>query len=94
VDEEVTLLFVPPGEGSEEAEDLRLLPANMVDLELAEAVREEVILSQSPFALCKPDCRGLCPRCGRNLNEESCQCSTEEPDPRWDPLRGLNKKRE
>jgi uncharacterized protein len=94
VEEEVTLLFVPPGEAAEEDEGVRLLPADMVELDLAEAIREEVILSQWPFALCRPDCRGLCPRCGTNLNEEICQCSSEELDPRWDALRALNEERE
>jgi len=65
-----------------------------VELELGTAIREEMVLSQSPFALCAPDCRGLCPRCGVNLNEETCQCISEEQDPRWDALRALNEERE
>jgi len=94
VEEEVTLLFVPPGEGGEEEEEARLLPQGTGDLELGAAIREEVILALWPFALCKPDCRGLCPRCGVNLNEETCQCSSEELDPRWDALRALNEERD
>jgi uncharacterized protein len=38
--------------------------------------------------LCRPDCRGLCPTCGQNLNEEPCSCQPE-PDPRWSVLQGL-----
>jgi len=94
VEEELTLLFVPPGEMAEEDEEVRILPDDMMELDLGAAVREEVILSQSSFALCRPDCRGLCPRCGVNLNEETCQCLIEEPDPRWDALRALNKERD
>lgn len=94
VEEELTLLFVPSGEGEEEDEDARILPERGTDLELGAAIREEVILALWPFALCKPDCRGLCPRCGANLNEETCQCSSEELDPRWDALRALNEERD
>ena len=94
VEQELTLLFVPPGEGGEEDGDVRLLPDGGVDLDLGEPIREEMILSVWPFALCRPDCQGLCPRCGANLNEETCQCSSEELDPRWDALRALKKERD
>jgi len=94
VEEELALLFVPPGEITEEDEEVRLLPVGMVELDLREAIREEVILTQRPFALCRHECRGLCPRCGANLNEEICRCSSEELDPRWDALRALNEERD
>jgi len=94
VAEELTLLFVPPGEANDEDGEERLLPEGKGELELGEAIREEVILTLWPFALCKPDCRGFCPRCGVNLNEETCQCSSEELDPRWDALRALNEERD
>jgi len=95
VEEELELLFVPMDESEEvDEENVRPLPEGTGDLDLAEAIREEVILSQSPLALCKPDCRGLCPRCGANLNETSCQCSRDEPDPRWNALRALNQERD
>ena len=39
--------------------------------------------------LCREDCKGLCPKCGRNLNEGPCGCDLHEEDPRWDALKGL-----
>jgi uncharacterized protein len=39
--------------------------------------------------LCKEDCRGLCPKCGRNRNTNSCDCVEEAIDPRWEGLKGL-----
>ena len=39
--------------------------------------------------LCKEDCRGLCPKCGKNLNEGECGCVTKEIDPRMAPLQKL-----
>lgn len=37
-------------------------------------IREEIILDYPLNPLCKPDCKGLCPQCGQNLNEGSCCC--------------------
>jgi uncharacterized protein len=95
VDEGVDILFTSMDE-SEELEDdgSRPLPAGAMELDLAGAVREELVLSVSTFAVCAPDCRGLCPGCGMNLNRERCVCSAEAQDPRWDVLRALNKERE
>ena len=42
------------------------------------------ILTQLPLRhLCRPDCKGLCPHCGANLNEGPCDCENTEIDPRW-----------
>jgi len=97
LDEEVTLVWVPGDELSRSASedesvgegDLRVLDLTLNELDLAEAVREELILSAPRFVLCREDCRGLCPRCGINRNDETCECTLEEPDPRWDALRAL-----
>jgi len=92
VDEELDLFFAPIDDSGEER--VRPLPESAMELELADAIREEVVLSQSGLALCKDDCAGLCPQCGTNLNQKSCECSVEEADPRWDALRALNEERE
>ena len=95
VDEELDLLFTPvDGAADPDGEGVRPLPQGNDELALADAIREEVILSQSLLALCAPDCEGLCARCGKNLNEGRCECSQEESDPRWDTLRALNEERE
>ncbi len=52
-------------------------------------VREALILSVPIKPLCRPDCRGLCPTCGENLNVSSCSCSHRADDPRWAVLRPL-----
>lgn len=96
LEEELSLLFVPPGEDrGDGGEDFpRILSRDAKELELAPVIREELILSDRPYVLCREDCRGICPICGLNLNEESCQCSTEELDPRWDALRALKDERD
>jgi uncharacterized protein len=55
---------------------------------LEDVVREQVLLSLPARTLCKEDCKGLCPRCGQNLNLESCGCNPIA-DPRWNALAGL-----
>lgn len=57
-------------------------------LELGPVLREELLLGLPQFVECRPDCRGLCPRCGRNLNEGPCGCPPAA-DSRWDALRAL-----
>jgi uncharacterized protein len=69
--------------------EIRPMEVEATDLDLGEAVREELILAADPFVLCDPDCAGLCPRCGIDRNQETCDCVLEEADPRWDALRSL-----
>ena len=56
---------------------------------LEDAVREQVLLSLPDRSLCREDCRGLCPRCGGNLNETACTCEETSVDPRWAALQGF-----
>jgi uncharacterized protein len=61
-------------------------------LELAEIVREQLLLAVPIKTVCNDACKGLCPHCGRNLNTGECECSQAAGDPRWDALRGLKDK--
>jgi uncharacterized protein len=58
-------------------------------LDVAETVREQILLSLPEQVLCSVECRGLCAICGANRNFTNCNCSDEEPDPRWSALRNL-----
>jgi uncharacterized protein len=58
-------------------------------VDLQPIIREEGILAVPIQALCSPDCKGLCPVCGQNLNEETCKCAVEHIDPRLSALREL-----
>ena len=53
---------------------------------------EEFSLALPVKPLCRPDCRGLCPECGKNLNEGACGCSRDSGDPRLAALRQLKVK--
>ncbi|MCR4336908.1 MAG: DUF177 domain-containing protein [Candidatus Omnitrophica bacterium] len=47
-------------------------------IELGDDIRQEMIMMLSSVVLCKQDCRGLCPHCGVNLNNEKCMCHKKE----------------
>ncbi|MGD2144540.1 MAG: DUF177 domain-containing protein [Anaerolineae bacterium] len=59
------------------------------ELDLAPLVRELAWLGIPMKHLCDPECEGLCPHCGVNLNRESCRCKEIHVDPRLAPLREL-----
>jgi uncharacterized protein len=94
---EPTLVFMSResdlgGDDEEELEEddgLRLYDENALEIDLGEVVREELILAVPAWPLCHPDCRGLCPVCGADLNETTCTCTREEVDSRWAALRAL-----
>jgi uncharacterized protein len=89
-DEEVTLVFSADAAEEDSGEgDAYAFDPSRGELDLSEAVRAEVILAVNPYVVCDPECRGLCPRCGANLNEGACGCTAEEVDPRWGALRAL-----
>jgi len=88
IDEEVTWLFrAGISEVEAEAEEVYALPPKGRELDLLPAVWEQVALAVPEFALCVPDCRGLCPRCGADLNQGACGCVGQETDDRWAALR-------
>ncbi|MBI2849974.1 MAG: DUF177 domain-containing protein [Chloroflexi bacterium] len=58
-------------------------------LDLTEAVRQYALLTIPMKPLCHPDCAGLCPTCGANLNQAQCSCPPQPPDSRWAALREL-----
>ena len=62
-------------------------------IDLSQMIVEQIVLALPMKPLCKPDCRGLCALCGANRNVASCECAPEETDPRWAPLKTLQKSR-
>jgi uncharacterized protein len=90
VDEHVDLLFAPPAEGEDDADDGEVYPLPRGDeLDLTDAVREHVVLAAPEFALCREECRGLCPTCGTDLNQGACDCVPEAAPTAWDALKNV-----
>ena len=61
---------------------------------LEDVLREQILLALPLKAICREDCKGLCPHCGRNLNLEQCACAEPLDDPRWSALKQIREKLE
>ena len=59
------------------------------ELDLQELIREQILLSVEMKPLCREDCRGICPKCGIDLNSGVCTCVQKEIDPRLEVLKKL-----
>ena len=73
---------------NEENEDEWVFPLIEDSADLEDIVRTVFVLNMDSKLLCKPDCKGICGGCGRNLNHEDCSCQ-KELDPRFAALRQL-----
>ena len=69
-----------PGSDEEVAEDLHVVTEDLIDLK--PYVEEAVWMSIPYIPLCSESCKGLCPDCGTNRNEQECGCRQEKIDPR------------
>ena len=89
------LIFRPAAADAEASERSITAPETEIgyylkdSLLLEDVLREQVLLSLPVRTLCKPDCKGLCPRCGANRNSQPCTCDVGPSDPRWEALAGL-----
>lgn len=70
--------------GSEPNPDIVMLQGDTLDLD--ELVYDAVVMHLPSKLLCREDCEGLCPSCGKNLNHGDCGCDTRTTDPRFDIL--------
>ena len=59
---------------------------------LEDVVREQVLLAVPLKTICREECKGLCPHCGKNLNQEQCSCEEPLGDPRWNALKEIRSK--
>ena len=73
---------------NEDSEDEWVFPLEADSADLEDIVRTVFVLNMDSKLLCKPDCQGICSRCGKNLNDGPCGCQ-KELDPRFAALRQL-----
>jgi uncharacterized protein len=59
-------------------------------IDLTPNMREDIIIALPLKPLCSDACRGICPTCGKDLNEGSCSCKPQKGDMRWDILDGMD----
>ena len=90
VADDAHLIFAEAGaEGVEDDPDVFVLDDRSPELDLRPAIREQWLLNVPGYALCRDDCKGLCPTCGTELNLGACDCASTAADPRWATLHKL-----
>lgn len=72
------------------ASDMKVDALDGSEIDIAEIAREQILLDLPQQFFCGEDCKGLCEKCGMNLNVKDCDCENEEIDPRWAALKNLN----
>ncbi len=87
----VYLLGNNPDE-KEESIDVVYLPFDASEIVLDNDIRDFALLAIPMKKLCKENCKGLCPECGKNLNDGSCSCKRQDNDLRWLPLKEFKNK--
>ena len=85
--------FIPQTAAASETDNVELLTEDMGlaayegdSLDVDELVREQILLALPSRNLCREDCKGLCQKCGADLNAGECSCEQGETDPRWAAL--------
>jgi len=98
VDHQFDLLYRPQGadagreEPSVTAAEAEVSYYQGEGLLLEDVLQEQVLLALPLKAICRDDCKGLCPHCGKNLNAEQCACAEPVEDPRWSALKDIRGK--
>lgn len=81
------------GEHELQEEDFGVMKVEGEVLDTEPLISEQVQLGLPVKPLCRPDCAGLCPGCGADLNHEPCRCESKPTDPRWAALAALRGRR-
>ena len=69
--------------------EVKILHSHSQVISISQEVLDLLLLSIPQKVLCKQDCRGLCSKCGVNLNKINCQCQNNSTDPRWNKLKNI-----
>lgn len=72
-----------------EDEEIEIVDPGKRGMDLGDRIRDAVILELPVRIYCTTDCKGLCPQCGQDLNQEACSCAEKEVDPRWEGLKKI-----
>lgn len=87
-------LFYKPAEQSGSEEEIDEGEAEIAyyggdGLELNDVLREQVLLALPAKLVCRDECKGICPSCGQNRNQQECHCQRRPVDDRWGALKNL-----
>ncbi len=88
----VYLFRVNFDESESEREEVVYIHPGTDKIDLDKDIRDYALLAVPMKQLCSDDCKGLCLKCGKNLNEGLCDCTEEIIDPRWEAIQKLKTK--
>ena len=89
---EYKIVYILRGaEEENEPVDIVYLNTDADKINIKDDVRDYALLAIPMKKLCNEDCKGLCYRCGKNMNVSACECNQNEIDDRWKPLTKLKK---
>lgn len=85
-------LYTPKLNPEKIGEDYHEYDFGRKELDLSPVLQEEILLNVPLIKLCKKSCKGICPKCGKNLNTGKCKCKIEEKQPEENkPFKDLDK---
>ena len=88
---EYKIVYLLRGAEENEPVDIVYLNTDADKINIKDDVRDYALLAIPMKKLCNEDCKGLCYRCGNNMNASACECKQNEIDDRWKPLTKLKK---
>lgn len=89
IETEISGRILEDEESKLEESDEKLIAYNKDEIFLEEIIADAVLLSMPMRILCGEDCKGICPKCGKDLNREKCECEDDDIDPRLAELRNF-----
>ena len=87
---EIGALFTQDPDALDDPDSYPVAP-EATEIDVTAAVREELMLAAPRYVLCRDDCKGICPQCGKDLNAGPCGCAPAS-EARWQPLKALKDK--
>jgi uncharacterized protein len=82
-------MFDSHAENKDEDDEAIVISPDLRDVVIDDEVRESMLIALPMKRLCREDCLGLCPQCGRNRNIEPCDCGSLEDNPLWAGLKNV-----
>ncbi len=87
---EIGALFTQDPDAQDDPDSYPVAP-DATEIDVTPAVRDELVLAAPRYALCREDCKGLCPQCGKDWNSALCDCKPVA-EARWQPFKALKDK--
>ena len=78
-------------EALEDEDEVDIVDPGVKEIDLVGRLHDALVLEMPLRIYCNPDCLGLCPRCGEDLNRVTCSCAEQVVDPRWEVLAQLKR---